>query len=113
MKNSIAKAAAQHRPWDILRFVAHVPSFARLFFGLLADPRVGLWAKTLFVGAVVYAVTPLDFLPDYLPFLGGMDDLGILAMGCRWFLSLCPAEVVDEHVARIDQSGQWNPFGRS
>lgn len=111
--NSIARVAARHRPWDLFRFVAYVPSFVKLFFSLLLDGRVSLWAKALFVSAAVYAVTPLDFIPDFLPFVGEMDDLAILLTGCRMFLQLCPIHVVDEHVARIDQSGRWNPFGRA
>jgi uncharacterized membrane protein YkvA (DUF1232 family) len=113
MKNAIARAATRHRPWDIFRFVAYLPSFAKLFFALLVDPRVSLWAKGLLIGATVYAVTPMDFIPDIVPVLGEMDDLAIFLTGCRMFIQMCPAHVVDEHVARIDVSGKWNPFNRA
>jgi uncharacterized membrane protein YkvA (DUF1232 family) len=95
-----------------VRFVANLPSFVKLFLGLLADRRVGFFAKALLVGGVVYAVTPLDFLPDYLPFIGQMDDLAILVMALRMFMQLCPPQVVDEHVARIDPTGKWAPYAQ-
>ncbi len=111
MKKAVTRAIARHRPWDVVRFVAHLPNFVRLFVGLLGDRRVGLLAKALFLFAGVYAVTPLDFLPDLMPLLGQVDDLSIFLMGCRMFLQLCPREVVREHVARVDASGEWAPFG--
>ena len=94
------------RPWDVVRFLAHLPHFVRLFLGLLRDRRVSLFAKGLFVSGLVYAVTPMDFLPDLIPLLGQMDDLAIFTMVCRMFIQLCPRPVVDEHMARIDPEGQ-------
>lgn len=35
------------------------------------------WAMVLIA---VYIISPLDFIPDWIPFLGIFDDLGLLAM---------------------------------
>lgn len=90
-----------------------MPSFVRLFLRLLGDSRVGLFAKAILISGVIYAITPLDFLPDLLPMLGQMDDLAIFAMACKMFLQLCPLPVVREHVAAIDRTGKWSPVGES
>ncbi len=45
----------------------------------LRDSRVSTWRKLLGLGAVAYTVMPLDAIPDVIPFLGWMDDIGILA----------------------------------
>jgi uncharacterized membrane protein YkvA (DUF1232 family) len=95
----------------VFRFVLHLPNFVRLFLGLLTDRRVSGWAKLLFLAGAVYAVTPLDFLPDLMPVLGQLDDLTVFVLACRTFIGAIPGDVVQEHVARIDQSGQWAPFG--
>lgn len=108
---SVIKALGRHRPGDMVRFVVHLPNFVKLFLRLLTDSRVLFGAKALLVGAAVYALSPLDFIPDALPFLGEVDDLAIFLMACRTFIQLCPREVLDEHVARIDQTGKWLPFG--
>jgi uncharacterized membrane protein YkvA (DUF1232 family) len=42
---------------------------------------------------------PIDFLPDFLPALGQIDDLAV--MGLKGFIRLCPKEVVRERVQAI------------
>jgi len=100
----------RHRPWDIFNFVRHLPSFVRLFVRLLRDARVSVFAKALLMSALVYCLSPLDFIPDLLPMLGQVDDLAIFVMACRAFISLSPREVVRQHVGELDRSGRWQPF---
>jgi uncharacterized membrane protein YkvA (DUF1232 family) len=52
----------------------------------LKDPQVARWRKGLLVGAVVYALWPLDAIPDTIPVLGWLDDLGLmsLALAAVW-----------------------------
>ena len=110
MKIRVKEHVARHRPWDMVRFVSHLPNFARLFLRLLADHRVGIMTKALLIGAAIYAVSPLDFLPDMMPLLGQVDDLSLFAMACRAFIQLCPRPVIDEHVQAIDGTGEWTPL---
>jgi uncharacterized membrane protein YkvA (DUF1232 family) len=77
----------------------------RLVWRLLRDPRVPLYLKALPIGAVLYAVMPLDFLPDIAPLVGQIDDIGILLAGIEGFIALSPQYIVDEHMAAI-QGGQ-------
>jgi uncharacterized membrane protein YkvA (DUF1232 family) len=46
----------------------------------LKDPQVALWRKGLLVGAVLYALWPLDVIPDALPVIGWLDDVGLLSL---------------------------------
>jgi uncharacterized membrane protein YkvA (DUF1232 family) len=110
VKAQVKELVRRNRPWDVVRFLVHLPSFLKLFLRLLGDVRVNWVAKALFLAGIVYAVTPLDFLPDLMPGLGQMDDLAILAMACRWFLQLSPRPVVQEHAMEIDRSGRWEPL---
>ena len=109
MKVRVEEHVARHRPWDIVRFVSHLPSFVRLYLRLLADRRVSFFAKALLASAAVYAVSPLDFLPDLMPVLGQMDDLSIFVLACRMFMRLCPRPVVEEHIQSIDSTGEMAP----
>ena len=49
------------------------------FFRYLRDKRVPLWRKLAGVFAVLYFVMPADALPDIIPVLGWLDDLGVLS----------------------------------
>ena len=84
-----------------LRFVRHLPNFMRLYWRLFRDARVSIWPKALIVVSLLYLASPIDIIPDVIPFLGEVDDLVVLIIACRLFMYMCPRDVVREHVRRI------------
>jgi uncharacterized membrane protein YkvA (DUF1232 family) len=78
-------------PLDRLRHVAM----------LLRDPRVGKLPRYLVLLAVVYLVSPVDFVPEILtPVFGFLDDAVLLWLSLRWLIKSDPnpppsARVVD------------------
>jgi uncharacterized membrane protein YkvA (DUF1232 family) len=86
---------------SVVRFLRNLPNFARLYWRLLCDRRVSVWPKALLALSVVYVLSPFDFVPDVLPFLGEVDDLVIVVLVSRLFVYLCPPDVVREHVCSI------------
>ena len=69
----------------------------RLVTKLLLDRRVPLRLKLLIPAALVYLVSPIDPLPDFLPILGHVDDLIVTVVALAIFLAMAPREVVLEH----------------
>jgi uncharacterized membrane protein YkvA (DUF1232 family) len=49
------------------------------FFRYLRDGRVPTWRKLAGLLAVLYIISPVDALPDFIPVLGWLDDLGLLS----------------------------------
>jgi len=45
---------------------------------LLRDREAALWAKALVVLSVVYCIWPLDLIPDAVPFITWIDDVGVV-----------------------------------
>lgn len=39
------------------------------------DPKVSLWAKRCLAGAILYIISPLGLVLDFLPPVGEVDDL--------------------------------------
>jgi len=75
---------------------------AQLVWRLLKDPRVPLPIKLIIPGVVgVYVLSPIDFMPDVLPFIGQIDDIAVLFGGVMLFIQMCPPDVVDEHRAAL------------
>ena len=72
-----------------------------LFWRLFRDPRVPLPAKLVLPAMGLYLVVPIDPIPDFIPVLGYLDDLLVVAAGLWLFLKLCPRSVFDEHVTRL------------
>ena len=44
------------------------------------DRQVSLARKSLVLFAAAYAVMPLDLIPDAIPVIGWLDDLGVIAL---------------------------------
>ena len=44
------------------------------------DPDANKWGKGLVLFAALYAVFPLDLIPDVVPFVGWLDDLGVMSL---------------------------------
>ncbi len=83
-----AKVAAQ--------LVREAPKQLQLLQRLFVDPRVPAYAKAALVGAGVFAVSPLN-IPQYIPFIGALDDLGIVLIVGNFFFKQVPAEVLADH----------------
>ncbi|QUH27563.1 DUF1232 domain-containing protein [Vallitalea guaymasensis] len=45
------------------------------------DVRTPLFAKVLSVIMVGYALSPIDFIPDFIPIIGYLDDIILLPIG--------------------------------
>ena len=73
----------------------------RLGWRLLHDPMIPTWNKLILLGAVLYVVLPADLVPDIFLGLGQLDDLGVLVLGLRTFISTCPQQVVQRHLAAM------------
>ena len=85
-------------------------SRARLAARLVRDPRVPLFAKALLVLAVLYVLSPMDFIPDVLPLLGQVDDLAIVSLALEGFLRMCPAPALGFHRAAIASGRRYSPM---
>ena len=82
--------------------LANVIRNIRLVWRLVRDGRVPVWAKSVVAVAVAYLIFPLDFLPDYILGLGQLDDVTVIVLCFRLFLSLCPPALVQEHLRQMD-----------
>jgi uncharacterized membrane protein YkvA (DUF1232 family) len=85
----------------------------QLALNLMRDDRVAGWIKKVGPAAILaYVLSPVDVIPDFLLGPGQVDDLGIIAIGLvillRMLVRFAPAEVVDEHVARIVGTPRWS-----
>jgi uncharacterized membrane protein YkvA (DUF1232 family) len=74
-----------------------LPNFLRLIGGLLADPRVSTTDKLLVAGAIGYVLLPMDFVPDFIPFIGEVDDVFLLVLALQRLIGNTSRAVVLEH----------------
>jgi uncharacterized membrane protein YkvA (DUF1232 family) len=74
-----------------------VPNLVRLFRGLLRDARVPLGSKVVLGFAVVWLVSPIDLIPEFIPVLGPLDDVVVAVLAIRHVLGRAGEDVVREH----------------
>ena len=60
------------------------------------DPRTPTAASWLIVCVVVYALSPIDLILDFIPVIGYLDDLILLPLGIALALRMIPPEVMAE-----------------
>ena len=85
----------------LLPLASRLPSYGRLTLDLLADERVSVARKAILAGVIVYAVSPLDLIPDGVPILGAIDDLVVGVLGVELFLAGLSTELIDEKLDRL------------
>ena len=92
---------------SMLRRRRHIVNLLRLIWRLFLDRRVPLYLKGLLVVAVVYVLSPLDFIPAYvLLVIGVVDDFAIILLAANYFLRWAPREVIEDHIQTMDPDFQ-------
>ena len=83
----------------LLPWLPQLPNLARLGWRLFRDRRVPNYLKSMVILALLYAVSPLDIIPDlFVPGIGYIDDVTLLLLMAYSFIRWSPADVVAEHV---------------
>jgi uncharacterized membrane protein YkvA (DUF1232 family) len=66
---------------------------ARQLWAALRHPAAPRWLKLGALGIVAYVLSPVDLLPDVLPFVGVLDDIVLVPLAMRWLLDRLPPEI--------------------
>jgi uncharacterized membrane protein YkvA (DUF1232 family) len=74
-----------------------LPNLAMLFKGLIGDPRVPGSSKALLLVGLAWFASPIDLIPEFIPFLGPLDDAVVAALILRRLGRTAGREVVEEH----------------
>lgn len=87
-------------------FLMFLPNMVMLLGRLLKDARVPNAEKALFLAAIVYVISPIDFIPDVFPFIGQVDDIYVVALTLLRLINR-----TDESVVRMHWSGGGDIVG--
>lgn len=74
-----------------------IPNLLGLLVGLLRDERVSHADKAILAGVIMYVIVPLDIIPDFIPFIGQIDDSYLLAISILRLLNRADSRVVMDH----------------
>ena len=85
------------RQTSLREYALLAPRLLRLLGRLMRDPRVPPRSKAVLVVCAAYLVSPVDVMPDFLPGVGRLDDIVLIAVALDHLLKQVPDHVLLEH----------------
>ncbi|WP_089154026.1 YkvA family protein [Micromonospora sp. NBS 11-29] len=86
---------ARRLPPGILRdLAAFVPDCLTTVRRLRRDPRVPRRARIAIVVAGLWLASPIDLIPEFLPVIGPLDDIVVVALALRYAGRQVPRQVL-------------------
>jgi uncharacterized membrane protein YkvA (DUF1232 family) len=90
---AMRRAEQRSRPLTVLEFARDVILLVK---DLAVDPRVPRVDKVIALAAVVYLVSPIDLVPDAIPVVGQIEDVGVAVLAVRRLLTGAGYDVIYE-----------------
>jgi len=82
-------------------FLKEIVHQVQLVWYLMRDSDVPIYLKLLPFISILYILWPVDLVPDLIPVLGQLDDVSVLLLGVRLFVTLSPEEIVDYYLQKL------------
>src|SRR5215207_1831773 len=87
--------AAKRLPPGLLKDLAgFLPACLTTVRRLRTDPRVPRRAKLAILVAGLWLLSPVDLLPEFLPVIGPLDDVLVVALALRYAARQVPREIL-------------------
>jgi uncharacterized membrane protein YkvA (DUF1232 family) len=83
-------------PGSLKDLVTVLPACATTARRLRKDPRVPRKAKLAVGFAGLWVLSPIDLIPEFLPVIGPLDDVVVVALALRYAARQVPREVLFE-----------------
>lgn len=74
-----------------------IPNYVKLLYRLIRDSRVKAVEKATLIATLAYVISPLDFLPDTIPFIGQIDDVLLVALILQRFMNSIDRHLLYEY----------------
>ncbi|ROP28848.1 YkvA family protein [Couchioplanes caeruleus] len=86
---------ARRLPPGVVRdLAAFIPDCVTTVRRLRKDPRVPRRARVAIVIAALWLASPIDLIPEFLPVIGPLDDIVVVALALRYAGRQVPREVL-------------------
>jgi len=81
-------------PGPLRELARFIPDCLTAIGRLRGDPRVPRRAKVAVVLAGLWLASPIDLLPEFLPVIGPLDDVVVVALALRYAARQVPRQVL-------------------
>jgi uncharacterized membrane protein YkvA (DUF1232 family) len=73
-----------------------------LYYGL-RDKRTAAIARLPVIVSIIYLLSPIDLIPDFIPFFGYLDDFIVISLLLNLSIRLLPVEVREESLLKASR----------
>jgi uncharacterized membrane protein YkvA (DUF1232 family) len=87
--------AARLPPGVLKELAGFLPNCVRTARTLRSDPSVPRRAKLAVGFAALWCLSPIDLIPEFLPVIGPLDDVVVVALALRYAARQIPRETLD------------------
>lgn len=87
--------AARLPPGVLRELAGFLPNCVKTARTLRADPTVPRRAKLAVGFAALWCLSPIDLIPEFLPVIGPLDDVVVVALALRYAARQIPREVLE------------------
>ena len=84
------------RPWMFKKEII------TLYYGL-RDKRTAAIARLPVIVSIIYLLSPIDLIPDFIPFFGYLDDFIVITLLLNLSIRLLPVEVREESLLKASR----------
>ncbi len=85
------------RPWMLKKEIL-------ILFFALRDTRTTIWAKLPAILSIIYLLSPIDLIPDFIPFFGYIDDVVVVPLLLNVAIKLLPTDVREESIVKANRN---------
>jgi uncharacterized membrane protein YkvA (DUF1232 family) len=78
------------------------------------DPRIPARDKKILLALVALIISPIDLIPDWIPIIGLLDDIILLAIVLDYFFEVLDSEILLSHYpwgmksfTRVRRASRW------
>ena len=72
------------------------------FRRLITDPRLPRRVRIIPIALAIYLAFPVDLIPDFIPVIGYLDDVGMVILALVLIVRLTPAGLVREIASGVE-----------
>lgn len=99
LRENVRRLVAAKAPkWAqaLVPWVLAVPDFFAMMVRLARDQRVSPLAKVIAGAVIAYFISPIDLIPDIIPFVGQIDDVAVALFAIEQISQRVPVELIEE-----------------
>ena len=93
----IVESRMPEKVHNVSDYILLVPDIICLIYRLLKDERVTVKTKAIIVSSLAYVSLPTDIIPDKIPFIGRIDDIGVIFFALNKVVKDTPLKVIVEN----------------